>query len=216
MDIRWHVAVLTAIILGALAPIAISSAQTETFPARPIRIIVPFPPGGSVDTVARLVATKLGEGLGQPVVLDTRSGASGNIGTELVARAKPDGYTLLINTVPLTSNPHLFKQLPFDVLSDFAPVMLISSSPSLLVVHPTVPARTVRELVDLAKSKPGGLNYSSAGLAPIPTYPASCSIFWARSTSSPFNSKAADRRSPPPWAAKSASRSTTSPTRYRM
>ncbi|MSQ20123.1 MAG: hypothetical protein EXR39_11360 [Betaproteobacteria bacterium] len=159
---------LSTLFLAAILPIDAAHGQAEAFPARPIRVIVPFPPGGSVDTVARLVAAKLGEGLGQPVVLDTRSGASGNIGTEMVARAKPDGYTLLINTVPLTSNPHLFKQLPFDALTDLVPVMLISASPSLLVVHPSLPVRTARELVALAKSKPGGLNYSSAGVGTNP------------------------------------------------
>lgn len=164
MNLRW----LALALVFLIVPIESARAQAEVFPARPLRVIVPFPPGGSVDTVARLVSTKLGEGLGQPVVLDTRSGASGNIGTELVARAKPDGYTLLVNTVPLTSNPHLFKQLPFDVLTDFAPVMLISSSPSLLVVHPSLPVRTVRELLDLAKAKPGRLNYSSAGVGTNP------------------------------------------------
>lgn len=168
MNLRWHIAALTALIVGSLVPIASVWAQPDAYPSRPVRILVPFPPGGSVDTVARLIAPKLGEGLGQPVVIDNRSGASGNIGTEQVARAKPDGYTLLLNTVPLTSNPHLFKQLPFDVLVDFAPIMLISSSPSLVVVHPSVPARTVLELVELARSKPGGLNYSSAGVGTNP------------------------------------------------
>ncbi|MFN0302615.1 MAG: Bug family tripartite tricarboxylate transporter substrate binding protein [Burkholderiales bacterium] len=150
MNFRWHVAAPVAILATLLAPVGSVHAQTEAYPSRPFRILVPFPPGGSVDTVARLIAPKLGEGLGQPIVIDNRSGASGNIGTEQVARAKPDGYTLLINTVPLTSNPHLFKQLSFDVLVDSAPIMLISSSPSLVVVHPSVPARTVLELVDLA------------------------------------------------------------------
>ncbi len=163
-----RIGLLVALVATHLALIGTVRAQTELYPSRPIRIIVPFPPGGSVDTVARLIVTKLSEGLGQPVVIENRSGASGNIGTELVARAKPDGYTLLLNTVPLVSNPHLFRQLPFDVLADFAPIMLISSSPSLVVVHPSVPARTVLELVDLAKSKPGGLNYSSAGVGTNP------------------------------------------------
>ena len=168
MNMRWHAGALVAFTFTSLVTIEGVRAQADPYPSRPVRVLVPFPPGGSVDTVARLVAPKLGEGLGQPVVIDNRSGASGNIGTEQVARAKPDGYTLLLNTVPLTSNPHLFKQLSFDVLVDFVPIMLISSSPSLVVVHPSVPARTVLELVDLARSKPGGLNYSSAGVGTNP------------------------------------------------
>ena len=131
-------------------------------------MIVAFPPGGSVDVVARLVAPKLSEGLGQPVVVDNRSGASGNIGTELAARAKPDGYTLLTHTIPFVANAHLYSRMPYDALNDFVPIALLSSSPSVLVVHPSVPARTVGELLQLAKSRPGALNYSAAGAGTNP------------------------------------------------
>ena len=160
---------LIAAFLGAALPAArFAAAQGETYPARPLRLIVAFPPGGSVDVVARLVAPPLSQGLGQPVVVDNRSGASGNIGTELAARAKPDGYTLLIHTIPFVANVHLYRPLPYDPLADFAPVALLSSSPSVLVVHPSVPARSVGELLQLARSKPGALNYSAAGAGTNP------------------------------------------------
>ena len=161
--------VLIAAFLGAAIPAAqFAAAQSETYPARPVRLVVAFPPGGSVDVVARLVAPRLSESLSQPVVIDNRSGASGNIGTELAARAKPDGYTLLIHTIPFVANAHLYSPLPYDPLADFAPVALLSSSPSVLVVHPLVPARSVGELLQLAKSKPGALNYSAAGAGTNP------------------------------------------------
>ena len=161
--------VLIAAFLGAALPaVRFAAAQAETYPARPLRLIVAFPPGGSVDVVARLVAPRLSQSLGQPVVVDNRSGASGNIGTELAARAKPDGYTLLIHTIPFVANVHLYSPLPYDPLADFAPVCLLSSSPSVLVVHPSVPARSVGELLQLARAKPGALNYSAAGAGTNP------------------------------------------------
>jgi tripartite-type tricarboxylate transporter receptor subunit TctC len=141
-----------------------AAACAQNYPNRPIRMIVPFPPGGSVDVIARIVALKLSESLGQQIVIDNRGGASGNIGAELVARATPDGYTLLAHTVPFTVNPFLYSTVPYDTIKDFTPVCLLSESPVLLVVHPSVPAKTVRELIDLAKSQPGKLNYASAGV----------------------------------------------------
>ena len=141
-----------------------ASACAQNYPNRPIRMIVPFPPGGSVDVIARIVAPKLSESLGQQIVIDNRGGASGNIGAELVARATPDGYTLLAHTVPFTVNPFLYSAVPYDTIRDFTPVCLLSESPVLLVVHPSVPAKTVRELIELAKSQPGKLNYASAGV----------------------------------------------------
>lgn len=105
-----------------------AGAQTENYPTRPVRLISPFPPGGSVDLVARMVAARLSESLGQQVVVDNRSGASGSIGTELAARAAPDGYTLLVNTLPLVTNTFLYSRVPYDVLNDFAPVSLLTSS----------------------------------------------------------------------------------------
>lgn len=140
-----------------------SAAQTRDFPQRPIRIVVPVPPGGSVDTVARLIASKMSDSLGQGIVIDNRGGASTNIGMELVARATGDGYTLLANTVPLVANPSLFSRLPFDPQKDFAPVSLVVNGPSIIVAHPSVPVRNVKELIALAKAKPGIIKYSSAG-----------------------------------------------------
>lgn len=140
----------------------------QTYPSKPIRLLVPFPPGGSVDLVARLVGPKLSESLGQQIVIDNRSGASGNIAAELVARAAPDGYTLMVHTIPLVANTFLYSRVPYDVLIDFAPVSLLSSSPSLLAVHPSLPARSVRELLELAKSTRGALNYASAGVGTNP------------------------------------------------
>jgi tripartite-type tricarboxylate transporter receptor subunit TctC len=157
-----------AAFLAVLASAGFAQAQGDSYPNKPVRLIVAFPPGGSVDVVARLVAPRLSESLGQPVVVDNRSGASGNIGTEAAARAKPDGYTLLLHTIPFVANVHLYSPLPYDPINDFAPISLLSSSPSVLVVHPSVPARTVGELLRLAKSKPGALNYSAAGAGTNP------------------------------------------------
>jgi tripartite-type tricarboxylate transporter receptor subunit TctC len=133
-----------------------------------VRLLVPFPPGGSVDVVARALTPRLSERLGQQVVIENRSGASGSIGTEIVAHARPDGYTLLINTIPFVSNAYLYSQVPYDPFTDFLPVSWLCSSPATLVVNPSVPARSVRELLKLAKSRPGALNYSAAGAGTNP------------------------------------------------
>ena len=138
-------------------------AQVKDFPQRPIRIVAPIPPGGSVDIVARLIASRMTDSLGQQVIVDNRAGASTNIGMELVARSPADGYTLLANTVPLVANPSLFPKLPFDPEKDFAPISLVVIGPSIIVAHPSVPARSVAELVALAKARPGFIKYSSAG-----------------------------------------------------
>ena len=160
---------LLKILCSAAACLAAGAAWAQDgFPAKPIRMISPFPAGGSVDLVARLIAAKLPEFIGQQVVVENRSGASGNIGTEVVARAAPDGYTLLVNTIPFVANAFLYKTLPYDPLNDFIPLMQISASPSLLAVHPSVPARSVKELLALARSRPGELNYGSAGPATNP------------------------------------------------
>ena len=161
--------VLIAVTLAvAIAPPRFAAAETENYPVRTIRLIVPFPPGGSVDLIARLVAPRLAESLGQQVVVDNRSGASGNIGTELAARAAPDGYTLMLHTVPFVVNTYMYARLPYDALNDFVPISLVSSSPSLLAVHPSLPAHSVRELLQLAKARPGALNYASSGAGTNP------------------------------------------------
>lgn len=156
-------------LLFALFAAAFSAAaQITKYPQRAIRLIAPFPPGGSVDVNARLLAPALSKSIGQQVVVDNRSGASGIIGTAAAARAAPDGYTLIINTTPLVTNTLMYKKVPYDVLKDFEPISLLSSTPSFLSVHPSVPARSVRELLKLAKERPGALNYASAGVGTNP------------------------------------------------
>ncbi len=146
-----------------------SALAQERFPTRPIRMICPFPPGGTTDLVARLVAQKLTEAWSQQVVVDNRPGAGGVIGTEMVAKAAPDGYTMLLGSITTHAvNPALYRKLSFDPLRDFQPVSLVVSSPQLLAVHPSVAAKTVKELIALAKAKPGQLNYASAGTGTSP------------------------------------------------
>jgi len=145
-------------------------AQAQSYPEKPIRMIVPFPPGGSVDVVGRALTPKLSERLGQQVVIENRSGASGTIGTEAVARARPDGYTVLLNTIPFVTNSYLYKEVPYDPFTDFLPISWLCSSPGTLVVNPSVPARSVRELLQLAKAKPGAFNYSAAGAGTNPHF----------------------------------------------
>src|SRR6267142_4220180 len=150
----------------AFTALAISAAvRAQVYPSKPIRMIVAYPPGGGTDIVGRMVAQKLGETLGEAVVVENRGGASGNIGTEVAARAAPDGYTVLMgNVAPNAINLSLFKSLPFDPVADFAPVSLVASTPNILVVYPSTPARTVKEVIALAKSRPGALNFASAGV----------------------------------------------------
>lgn len=150
--------------MAAVALAFACSASAQHFPNRPLRMIVGFSPGGPNDIVARVVAQKLGESLGQQVVVDNRPGAAGNIGTELVAKAAPDGYTLLMgSTGPQAVNPAVYAKLPFDVLRDLAPVTLVARLPNVLIVNPNVPAQDVAELIALAKRRPGKLNYGSSG-----------------------------------------------------
>jgi len=147
--------------------ISISAAPTalaQIYPVRPIRIVAPFPAGGGTDLFARTIAQKLSIVWGQQAVVDNRSGAGGMIGSEMVARAAPDGYTLLITSSSShVISPHLARKPPYDPLNDFSPVMMIASAPNVLVLHPSVPARSVRELIELAKARPGELNYGSNG-----------------------------------------------------
>ena len=141
------------------------AASAQAWPAKPIRLMVPFPPGGSTDIVARIVAQKLGERLGQPLVIENRGGAGGTIGTALIAKSAPDGYNLAIaSTSTHVVAPGVYPKLEYDPIKDFAPVGLMAISPYLLVVNPSVPAKSVQELVSLAKSQPGKLTYASAGV----------------------------------------------------
>jgi tripartite-type tricarboxylate transporter receptor subunit TctC len=148
----------------AMTVIGATTASAQQYPDRPIRLVVPFPPGGSTDIMARLFAQKLSDALGQRVYIDNRGGAGGRIGTDFVAKALPDGYTLMMDTsITHTASTSLYKKLPYNVLTDFAPITMLASEPLLIVVHPSVPADTLGELVALAKAKPGDLNYSSQG-----------------------------------------------------
>lgn len=155
-------------ISALLALCAALPAAAQQYPAKTIRLVSPFPPGGSVDVVGRILAAKLTENLGQQVIVDNRSGASGIIGTEIVAKSPPDGYTLLINTLPLVTNQFLMSRVPYDPIRDFAPISMVTSSPSLVTVHPSVPVRSIKELIALARAKPGQLNYSAAGVGTNP------------------------------------------------
>jgi tripartite-type tricarboxylate transporter receptor subunit TctC len=146
--------------LLAAAPL-VSTAQT--YPNRPVRLIAPFPPGGSVDIVSRLVGQKLTESLGQQFVVDNRPGAGSNLGIDIAAKAQPDGYTLVLVSVAFAINSSLYKKLPYDAVRDFVPVALVASAPNLLVTNPALPASSVRDLVTLAKKTSGSLNYASAG-----------------------------------------------------
>ncbi len=137
----------------------------QAYPTKPIRMIVGYPPGGGTDIVARVMAQKLTENFGHTVVVDNRGGATGNIGTEIAARATPDGYTILMgNVAPNAINVSLFKTIPFDPVKDFAPISLVALTPNILVVHPSLPAKSVKDLIVLAKAKPGTFNYASAGI----------------------------------------------------
>jgi tripartite-type tricarboxylate transporter receptor subunit TctC len=154
---RWIVALIICLLFLS------GAAMAQGYPDKPVRLVVPWPPGGSVDIIGRLIGVKLGQTLGQPIVVENRSGASGNIGMETVAKSRPDGYTLVLNTIPLATNPSLFTQMPFDVSKDFAPIALIAKMPHLLIATQALPVGNMRELLSLAKSQPGKLTYSSAG-----------------------------------------------------
>ena len=151
------------VLAALLAAVAPALAQAP-YPSRPVRLIVGFPPGGGVDINARMLAPKLAEHLGQPVVVENKPGASTNIANDFVAKSAADGYTLLINTAAIAINMSLFRNLPFDTLRDFAPVSLFSESPNVLVVPAKLPVQNVKDLVALARKSPGKLNYSSAGV----------------------------------------------------
>ncbi len=156
-----HLASL-ALFAVSLAAIA-DPASPDTYPNKPIRIIVPFPAGGSADTLSRIIGQKMTESWGQQVLVDNRPGAGGNIGTDAAAKSAPDGYTLLLTPSSIASNPSLYRKLPYDPVKDFVPVAEVGWTPMILVVHPSVPANSVKELIALAKSKPGQINYASAG-----------------------------------------------------
>jgi tripartite-type tricarboxylate transporter receptor subunit TctC len=155
---------------AALAAFAFSSvpvhAAEPRYPTKPVRLVLPFPPGGGVDVVARIMVPKLSDLLGQPVIVDNRGGAAGNIAAEIVAKSPPDGYTLLLGfSTVMTVNRSLYSNLPFDPVRDFEPITQLATSQYVLAVHPSIPAKSVADLVRLAKAQPGALNYASAGVA---------------------------------------------------
>ena len=161
----YRLIVIAACALCALA----QPTAAQQYPAKPVRFIVPFSPGSGSDTIARIVATALPEALGQQVIVDNRAGAAGNIGLDAAAKAPGDGYTFALVILGHAANVTLYKNLPYDLTRDLAPVTQLASTPAVLVVHPSLPVKTVAELVALAKSKPGAINYSSGGVG-TPTF----------------------------------------------
>jgi tripartite-type tricarboxylate transporter receptor subunit TctC len=160
--LRFHQAVL---LTGAL--VAVPCIAAETYPEKSVRLIVPFPPGGGTDALARVLAAKLGESWSQQLIIDNRGGAQGGLGTSLGAKAAPDGYTILLaHSGALTINPHMYSNPGYDTLKDFAPVTLATEMPYILVLHPSVPAKTMQELAQLAKANPGKLTFASTSAGP--------------------------------------------------
>ncbi|MDB5829800.1 MAG: hypothetical protein JWQ73_4020 [Variovorax sp.] len=157
-------ALVAAVLLGASLA-AVAQSATDSYPTQPIRLLVPWPPGGGVDTTARMMSDGLAQRLGHAIVVDNRAGAGGNIGTEVAARAKPDGYTLLMSSIsPNAVNISLYNRLGFDPVKDFEPIVYVSAVPNILVVPADSPFKTVKDVVDAARANPGKLNYGSAGV----------------------------------------------------
>src|SRR5512139_1240793 len=155
--------VVVGVLSWVLAPASVVA--QDAYPSKPVRLIAPFPPGGTTDVMCRLIAQKLSMAFGQQVIVDNRGGAAGSIGHQAAAKSPGDGYTLVLTTKgALVVNPFLYKKLPYDPLNDFALVSVVISAGPVLVVHPSVPVRTVKELIALAKARPGQLNYGSGGI----------------------------------------------------
>jgi len=162
-NIRCVLALLAIVAAAVAAPFTFAQGAA-TYPAKPVRLVVPFPAGGTTDILARAVAQRLSEAWGRQVIVDNRPGAGGNIGSDLVAKAAPDGYTLLMGTVGTHAiNPSLYKNMPYDHVKDFAPVILVAGVPNVLVVNPSLPVHSVTELIAYAKANPGKLNFASSG-----------------------------------------------------
>jgi tripartite-type tricarboxylate transporter receptor subunit TctC len=162
----WATACALALAVSTLSCAAGYGAETRAYPTKPLRLVLPFPPGGGVDVVARIMVPKLSETLGQQVIVDNRGGAAGNIAAEIVAKSPADGYTLLLGfSTVMTVNKSLYPNITFDPLKDFEPIAQLATSQYVLAVHPSLPVKSVAELVRLAKAKPGALNYASAGVA---------------------------------------------------
>jgi len=157
------VKLLTTVLTAALALTVPQTAPAQAYPSKPIRLVLPFPAGGPTDIVGRILGQKLSEALGQPVVQDNRPGAGGNLGADQVAKSPPDGYTLLLSSPSISISPSLYKKMPYDPQKDLAPISLIAGIPNVMLVHPSVPAKTLKEFVALAKARPGKLNFGSGG-----------------------------------------------------
>ena len=158
---------LCRVLSGLLLAWMSSALWAQSWPTKPIRMVIAFPPGGPTDLVSRVLAQRLSEQLGQQVIVDNKPGAGGNIAAELAAKAVPDGYTIFYNTSAIVIGPALYGKVNYDTLKDFAPVLLTASVPMVLVVNPQLPARSLKEFLDLAKSRSGALNYSSSGTGTI-------------------------------------------------
>ena len=152
--------------LAAMLMPALACAQT--YPSKQLRIVVAFPPGGPIDIVARMMTAKLSEAMGQSVIVDNRGGAGGTIGVDHIAKSAPDGYAMVLSSTALGIYPHVYLKLPFDAFRDLAPVSLVTNTPELMVVHPAMPVKSVKELIALAKSKPGQINAASTGNGGLP------------------------------------------------
>ena len=161
-------AVLGAACAAAVLVCAPAAAQTTAYPSKTVRVVIAWPPGGANDLAGRVIFQRLSQQLGQQFVIDNRAGAAGTIGADIVAKSPADGYTLLIHSTTHVSNPWLYKSLPYDTMKDFAPVTLLVNQPSVLTVHPSLPVKSVKELIALAKARPGQLNYSSSGNGSAP------------------------------------------------
>jgi tripartite-type tricarboxylate transporter receptor subunit TctC len=161
---RRRPARLVSAVVAALLALVVASAEAETYPDHALRFVIAFTPGGPSDLLTRTIGQKLSERFGQPVIADNRPGAGGNVAADIVAKAAPDGYTLLMGNIGiLAANASLYRHLPYDPLKDLAPVILVGAQPNVLVVHPSLPANSVADLIALAKARPGQLNYASSG-----------------------------------------------------
>ena len=160
---KWFIHALAATACAAALPMPLSAAA-QAYPARPVRIIVPYVPGGTVDLVARVLAQQLSDQMGQPFLVDNRAGASGVIGSEAVAKATADGYTLLVQSPTLVANPLMVKKVPYDVVADFTPISLLGSVPMMVAAHPSVPANNLKQLIDAARAKPRDYSFGTSAL----------------------------------------------------
>ena len=176
--------------------------KSQPYPSHPVRFIVPFPPAGGTDIVGRVIGQKLNEKLGQPFIIDNRGGAAGTLGAAIAAKAPADGYTIMLATASFAISANFYAQLPYDSLRDFAAVSRIASGPLLFVVHPSVPVRSIKELISLAKANPGKLNYASGGEGGINHLPAEMFNHMAGGASSTYRTRVRAPRWRRCWAAR--------------